>query len=100
MLGEMGAGGAVLDHVYETLIEPKHRELCALWAAATGQEAESEAVRLAVFAFIGQIVYFRIARPLVDRRMNWDGSTPAAASRIADRIVANLHLTLSEGAEP
>ena len=42
---------------------PMHARACAVWARATGAPAESEATRLAVFALIGQIIYFRLARP-------------------------------------
>ena len=51
-------------------------------------------MRLAVFAMIGQVVYFRIARPLVLRRMGWRSVGPAEAGRIADTLAANLHAAL------
>lgn len=94
ILRELADGGEALDLIYDRLFEPRHRELCALWAGATGQPAESEAVRLAVFAMIGQVVYFRIARPLVLRRMGWGAVGPAEAGRIADTLAANLHAAL------
>ncbi len=94
VLREMSAPGAAAETIYAEFIEPKHRELCALWAAATGQDAESEAVRLAVFSMIGQALYFRIGRPFVLRRMAWDRIGPDEAERIADRLVANLRAAI------
>ncbi len=91
MLREVGENGPVLDAVYGTMIDPMHRHFCALWAAATGQEAESEATRLRVFSLIGQILYFRVGRPIVERRMGWEALGPAEATRIADVLAANLH---------
>ncbi|MCA8879349.1 MAG: CerR family C-terminal domain-containing protein [Rhodobacteraceae bacterium] len=94
LLREMAEQGAALDTIYGSLIEPKHRELSVLWGAATGRDAESEAVRLAVFAMIGQVVYFRIGRPVVQRRMGWDDIGPAEAARIADILARNLRAAI------
>ncbi len=91
MLREVAENGPVLDAVYGTMIEPMHRRFCALWATATGWEAESEDTRLMVFSLVGQVLYFRIGAPIVTRRMGWPALGPAEAARIADRLAANLH---------
>lgn len=91
MLREVAENGPVLDAVYGTMIDPMHRRFCALWSAATGREAESETTRLLVFSLIGQVLYFRVGRPIVTRRMGWDALGPAEAARIADILAANLH---------
>ncbi|MCW3780739.1 CerR family C-terminal domain-containing protein [Defluviimonas salinarum] len=91
MLREVAEEGAVLDAVYGAMIEPMHRRFCALWAAATGREAEGEATRLMVFSLVGQVLYFRIGRPVVTRRMGWERLGPAEAARIGDLLAANLH---------
>ncbi|MDI3338163.1 CerR family C-terminal domain-containing protein [Defluviimonas aestuarii] len=90
MLREVGEGGPVLDTVYAAMIEPMHRRFCALWAIATGQEAESEITKLTVFSLIGQVLYFRIGRPIVARRLGWNDPGVAEASQIADLLAANL----------
>jgi len=84
----------VLDRLYTALIEPRHRALCSVWAAATGAEPESVDVRLAVFALVGQAAYFRLAAPIVQRRMGWTGYPPEAAAAIARRLLANLDAAL------
>ena len=95
ILREMAQPSAALDAVYVGLFEPVHRRACALWAAATGREAEGEVVRLAVFAAIGQITYFHIARPIVERRMNWPAIGPAEAEAVADTVVRNLEARIA-----
>lgn len=90
-------GSPVLDRLYAGLVEGRHRALCRLWSAATGQEAESEEVKLAVFALVGQAAYFRLAAPIVQRRMGWDGYPPAATRAISRRLLANLDAMLGTG---
>ena len=72
----------------EGLVSPVHGRLCALWAAAAGVEAESPETRLAVFATIGQVLYFRLARPAVMRRMGWQAIGAAESEAIAGIIRA------------
>jgi TetR/AcrR family transcriptional regulator, regulator of cefoperazone and chloramphenicol sensitivity len=95
MLREMAQPSTALDTIYEGLFEGVHRRACALWGAATGQPAESDAVRLAVFAAIGQVIYFHVARPVVERRMAWPAIGAAEAAAIADAVVANLRARLA-----
>lgn len=90
-------GSPVLDRLYATLVEPRHAALCALWAAATGTEAESEDVKLAVFALIGQAAYFRLAAPIVCRRMGWRAFARPEARAITRRLLANLDLMTGGG---
>lgn len=100
MLREIAEAGPGLADVYQDLIEPRHRAVCALWAAATGQEPESEDVRISVFAFIGQAIYFRIGRPIVERRLGWSEIGPAEAEKIADRLTLHLRAILAERPAP
>ena len=56
-------------------------------------------MRLAVFATIGQIVYFNFARPVVQRRMDWPTLGPAEVEAVADTLAANLHARLDADRE-
>jgi len=94
ILRELAEGGATLERVYAALLEPLHRRFCLCWGLATGREAESAAVRLAVFSLIGQVAYFRIGRPLVMRRMGWAAIGPDELAAIAGRLHANLDAML------
>jgi AcrR family transcriptional regulator len=94
MLREVAEDGPVLDAIYGAMVEPMHKRFCMLWSDATGQQAESAQTRLTVFSLIGQVLYFRIGRPIVSRRMNWSAPGPAEASEIADLLIANLRSIL------
>lgn len=80
----------VLDHLYASVVDPRHRALCQLWSLATGRPAEDEDVRLAVFSLIGQAIYFRLAAPIVQRRMGWAEYDRAATRAVTHRVLANL----------
>ena len=82
VLRELSSPTDALDRIYAGVFEPVHRRLCQLWAAATGDEAESERTRITVFMMIGQVLYFRIARAAVLRRMDWADVGPAEAGKV------------------
>jgi AcrR family transcriptional regulator len=95
ILREMAKPSTALDTIYEGLFEGAHARACALWAAATGLDPDSPEVRLAVFATIGQILYFRIAAPVVTRRMAWPAMGEPEAAAIADTVLRNLRARLA-----
>lgn len=82
VLRELSQPTDALDRIYTGVFEPVHRKLCLLWSAATGDEAESERTRISVFMMIGQVLYFRIARAAVLRRMGWTDVGPAEAGKV------------------
>jgi AcrR family transcriptional regulator len=90
MMREMTTPSAALDRIYEVMICPIHQALCQLWAVATGADADSADTRLRVFSLIGQTFYFRIARPVVGKRMGWDSIGPDEADAISAVLIANL----------
>ncbi|SFD37199.1 DNA-binding transcriptional regulator, AcrR family [Bosea sp. CRIB-10] len=91
---EMLTPSPAFETIYGGLFEPVHRRVCRVWAAATGMAPEAPATRLAVFAAIGQVVYFRIARPAVTRRMGWDGVGPDEARAIAETIRRSVRASI------
>lgn len=95
ILRELQHPTKALDIVYGGVFEPVHSHVCRLWAAATGGDPESERTRIAVFTMIGQIVYFRIARAAVMRRMDWAEIGPEEARRIAAVAAANLRAAIA-----
>ncbi|WP_374396841.1 CerR family C-terminal domain-containing protein [Tabrizicola sp.] len=100
MLRELAEGGPGIDAVYTGFAEPTHRRLCALWGLATGTDPEADATRLAVFTLIGQLMYFRIGRDIVARRMGWATVDAAGIAQIADRITRNLDAMLDTDGGP
>jgi AcrR family transcriptional regulator len=95
ILRELSHPTAALDIIYEGVFEPTHRRLCRIWAAATGEDAESERTKIAVFTMIGQVIYFRIGRTAVLRRMGWSDIGTQEASAIAAVARDNLAAMLA-----
>ncbi|WP_421915220.1 CerR family C-terminal domain-containing protein [Mesorhizobium sp.] len=95
VLRELSHPTAALDRIYEGVFEPTHRRICLIWEQATGEPAESESTRLTVFTLIGQVIYFRIGREAVMRRMGWQSIGDAEAGRIAAVISDNLGAILA-----
>lgn len=95
ILRELAHPTSALDRIYSGVFEPTHRRLCALWEAATGEPAESERTRIAVFTMIGQVVYFRIGRVAVMRRMGWSEIGEREAAAIVDVARDNLDAVMA-----
>ena len=47
-----------------------------------------------MFALIGQLIYFRLARPAVLRRMDWRDIGPAEGEAIKRLVIGNLDAVL------
>jgi len=95
VLRELSHPTAALDRIYEGVFEPTHRRLCLIWEQATGEPAEIEATRLTVFTLIGQVIYFRIGREAVMRRMGWHEIGNVEAGKIAAAVAGNLGAILA-----
>lgn len=95
VLREMAHPSPALEAIYAGMFEPVHRRLCRLWATATGAEAESEHTKIMVFTMIGQVVYFRIARFAVLKRMGWAEIGPDEAAAIIAAAKENLTAMLA-----
>jgi AcrR family transcriptional regulator len=85
---EMMEPSPAFDLLYEGMVGPIHGRLCALWGMATGRDPEAPGTKLAVFAMIGQVLYFRLARPAVIRRMEWQAIGEVESEAIASTIRA------------
>ncbi len=94
MLREISDASPAFLRVFETALAPLHARACRLWSRATGAPAEGVSVRLSVFTIVAQIVYFRIAREAVLRRMGWSGIGEAERAAIESVILANLEAAI------
>lgn len=94
ILRQLTERSEVLDLLYDSVIEPRHRAFCRLWGLASNRDPESELVRLEVFALLGQVVYFRLGRPIIERRMNWPDMGKDQAQRITETIIFNLRASV------
>lgn len=100
ILRELSVPGPAFERIYAGAIQPTHARLCRIWEQATGEPAESDATRIRMFMMIGQVVYFRIAREAVLRRMEWTDIGLDEARTIADIAVGNLDALLTRRKDP
>jgi AcrR family transcriptional regulator len=94
VLREMSMPTPAFERIYGGVFEPLHRRFCSIWALATGEPAESDETRLTVFTMIGQVLYFRLAREAVRRRMGWAGIGEPEAGAISAVASRNLKSVL------
>lgn len=99
MLREIAENGPGTDHIYNGLMEPTHRRFCALWAIATGQDADTETTKLAVFSMVGQVLYFRIGAAIIRRRMGWQAMQKPQVDAIVTQLLFNLDAVLAAATE-
>jgi AcrR family transcriptional regulator len=90
ILREMAQPSPALDRIYNGVFDPVHRRLCAIWELATGEPAESDRTKLTVFTMLGQIIYFRIGKEAVLRRMGWADIGKREAGMITEAARDNL----------
>ena len=95
VLREMGQPSPAFDRIYHGVFEPLHKRFCGVWEVATGEPAESEETRIAVFALIGQVIYFRLGREAVKRRMGWDAIGKTQGAEVLHVLRRNLHAVLT-----
>ena len=95
ILRELQYPTTALDIIYHGVFEPVHKLLCRFWATATGEEAESEDVKIAVFTMIGQLVYFRIGREAVMRRLNWAELGQDETRKISQAVAVNIKAAIA-----
>lgn len=100
ILRELSEESPAFEAFYAGVIAPRHDGLCRLWAQATGQPADSEDTRLAVFALIGQVLYFRIGQPIVLRRMDWAAMEPARVAQLTAVLTRHLDAAIAANRKP
>ncbi len=100
VMRELSEPSEALDIIYEGVIEPVHQRLCRVWAEASGDNAESDRTRITIFTLIGQVVYFRIARAAVMRRLGWDRIGPSEAADIISVVRSNIEAIIAERKGP
>jgi AcrR family transcriptional regulator len=95
LLREVSNPGEVMDIIYGKILLNVHTRVCKLWAAATGGDPDSEETLIEVFAMVGQVLYFRIGREIVLRRMGWKAVSQAEAAKIAAVITSNIRAMIA-----
>lgn len=96
ILREMAQPTAAFERIYRGVFEPVHMRFCQVWSLATGEQADSEEAKLAIFMGIGQAVYFRIGREAVIRRLGWSGVGPDEVKAIIAVARRNLQASIED----
>ncbi|MDN2578610.1 CerR family C-terminal domain-containing protein [Aquibium sp. ELW1220] len=99
VLRELSQPTTALERIYDGVFEPNHKRFCLLWEKATGQPAASRQTMLTVFTIVGQVMYFRIAREAVTRRMGWADIGAAESKAIAATVCANIDAMVAAARE-
>jgi AcrR family transcriptional regulator len=86
------------ETLYGNTIAPMHQHLCMLWGRTTGQDPESEAVKLATFGIISQLMFFRFSRAAALRRLEWNAIGPEELEKIEAMVLHSLDIMLAAGA--
>lgn len=90
MLRELLDPGEVSELLYANWMKPMHMRFCLLFGLATGRDPCSEEVKIAVFSCVGQVFHFRVAKPLVMRRLDWDVMGAEETERLCRRLVMHV----------
>ncbi len=99
MMREQMQPSSAFDIIYARVMAPVHMRLCQIWADATGTSATSDATKLSTLTLFGQVLYFRIGRPAVLRRMQWDTIGTDQANAIRALIKRNMQAMLRAARE-
>lgn len=80
--------------LYGGLMGRAHTLLTALYAAASGRDADAPETIARAFAVIGQLLVFRMARGLVEARLGWHAYGPAEVALVKAILHENLDALL------
>jgi len=85
---------AAFEIIYGTLAR-LHGTVCRFLGGATGRDPDSPAVRLRVFALVGQVLVFRIVEAAVQRRMDIDTYDEAFLAGIKTMLKENVRAVVT-----
>ncbi len=84
------------DTLYKAVFGPLLDRATTLLSRATGQPATSDELKLATFTLIGQLLYMRLARPFVLKRMEWNAVGPEELEQIKSVIHRSINALLDD----
>lgn len=96
MLKEVLHSPEEVDTLYHLIFEPLMDRVTVLFSRATGQPVASDELKLAIFAMIGQLLYIRLARPLVLKRMGWQAVGPDELAQIKSILHRSINALLDD----
>ncbi len=94
IMREYANPSADFDILYEGRIEPLHRAVTSLAAAALGRAADDERAAVRAHSIVGQIFVFGIARVVLCKRLDWKSYGPGAVEMIIEEARASVLASL------
>ncbi|SDR13799.1 CerR family C-terminal domain-containing protein [Pseudovibrio sp. Tun.PSC04-5.I4] len=85
-----------IEQLYALIFEPLLDRVTLIFSRATGTDVHSDEIRLSVFTMVGQVLYFRMARNLITKRMGWQEIESPQAHQIATVIKRNVNAFLDD----
>ncbi len=76
--------------VYKGRIEPMHKALTELSAAALGRPADDPEMVIRAHAVAGQIIMFFLARIVLWARLDWESYTPDRLAQVMQGVTASV----------
>lgn len=86
MFAEMREHTPALDRLIDESIRPVFTEVAGMISAITGLRADSRRVELMVSSVIGQCIFYKTAKPLVERLHAKHRRDHAEVERVADHV--------------
>ncbi len=88
VMREFAVPTEVFSILYDKAIEPLHKTLATLVAAASGEDPTDKKVVMRAHALLGLCMSFAIARVVLCRRMEWQDYTPQRVAAIGDAVAS------------
>ena len=76
--------------VFKGRIEPMHKAVTQLCAAALERDAEDPETVMRAHAVAGQIIFFFLARVVLWARLDWDSYTPDRIAQVIQAVTASV----------
>jgi len=83
---EMVEPTAALDHLAETFARPQYQRLRAILTDLLGPAADPERIRLCAASVVGQCLFYKHCRPMIQRLMPEQGYDHASLNMLAEHI--------------
>ncbi|TCT12041.1 TetR family transcriptional regulator [Tepidamorphus gemmatus] len=94
IIREQAQPSAAFDVIYDGFMGRAHVVATRLFAIATGRPAEAEATIVRVLGLFGQLIVFRMARALVERRLGWTDYGPGEIALVTAMLHEHLDAML------
>lgn len=86
IMREYAAPTSAFDIIFEGFIEPHHGALSLLVAAAIGAPVNDPETIVRTHMLVGQVMVLLLGRPVLLRRLDWKGFSPARIDQVSEYV--------------